>query len=66
MTMPAAAMATTDSTYGPASSGSPSEKPIRLPGSVRLGPATDPRVVDQMTSDMTRPRDPAAALSPAA
>src|SRR5690606_23721826 len=60
------ANATTENRYGPASEGSPSASPARSPGAVRLGPATAPIVVAQMTIDIARPRAAASTPSVAA
>ncbi len=55
-----------ESRNGPTSGGSPSAAPTSAPVSASNGPATDPSVVAQSTSDMYRASNPGAATSVAA
>ena len=61
-----AAKATAENTNGPTSGGSPSDCPTVSPVCESSGPATEPIVVAQSTSDIERASKPGAATSVAA
>ena len=64
--MAAAANATTENRYGPASPGTPNPGPRSSPTALRFGPATEPIVVAHITTDIDRARLASVAPSAAA